>query len=109
MKEQTEVNILYALILASLIGYTFLGPVDDFGTPLQKPTHTCEDRMVSYHCQDFSRYYQLPTGKCLNNITGNKLCKTGWEVISEIITEKIEEKRISSTTETHCTSQGCKS
>lgn len=45
-------------------------------------THYCEDRDLAYNCDDFSKYYGLGNGKCMNYEKGNKLCRSGWKKIT---------------------------
>ena len=46
-------------------------------------THLCRDRDITYHCDSLSKYYGLPNGKCVNDMLPNKVCRTGWEEISQ--------------------------
>ncbi len=45
---------------------------------MPEDNYYCEDRNIAYHCDGFSQYYSLPTGKCINELVSNKLCRTGW-------------------------------
>ncbi len=57
------------------MGFTYVG------VNMQEPTHYCEAREITAHCEGFSKYYSLDNGKCLNKLVGNKLCRSGWEKI----------------------------
>lgn len=51
------------------------------GIPALDPTHFCRARLIKEHCFFFSQYYGLENGKCMNFLSGNKICKSGWEEI----------------------------
>lgn len=104
MENQQIINGAIVIIMASLIGYVYIGQTDDFGVPLQEPTHKCVDKMIAYHCDSLSKYYSLPNGKCWNSVDGNRLCRSGWE---EIIIEVETSKASTSGEREHCISKGC--
>ena len=75
--EKKIIISLIAIILSMIVGYVYVQVID------QKATHYCADRDISVHCDEFSTYYGLLNGKCVNYRVPNFLCKTGWEEIHE--------------------------
>ena len=71
METKTKIGTGIGILLLIAIG--FVVQPDD--------THFCEDINKTYHCDSISTYYQLPNGKCWNDLNANKLCRTGWEEI----------------------------
>lgn len=50
-------------------GITVLALAVIFGIiALPDDTHFCEYSNISYHCDSLSTYYQLPNGKCVNDL-----------------------------------------
>lgn len=45
---------------------------------LPDDNYYCEVRELPYHCDSLSSYYGLSNGKCINDISTNKLCRSGW-------------------------------
>jgi len=70
-KQKTGIAISTLMILGLLTG-SYIFQDDNL--------YFCEDRMITYNCNNLSIYYGLENGKCLN-VNGNKLCRSGWEQI----------------------------
>ena len=51
-------------------------------------SYYCEARELFSECESFSTYYGLENGKCINSISGNKLCSSGWKKESIIVKEE---------------------
>jgi len=79
MENQTKINTGIVTLLLILAGFVSVGTQED--------THYCMDREIKAHCYNFTKYYGLENGKCINPFDGNKLCKSGWEEIPFIISE----------------------
>ena len=54
----------------------------------------CESSHIAMQCDNLSKYYSLPNGKCWNEDLGNKLCKTGWLEVTNEETTKLDTKYI---------------
>ena len=50
--------------------------------------YKCDDTGLAMNCDSLSKYYSLPNGKCLNAEYGNKLCRSGWEPLADLIEEE---------------------
>ena len=70
-----ENKLAITSIILMIAGFTY------FGINTQESDYYCLDRKITAHCEDFSKYYSLENGKCLNKVVGNKLCRSGWEEI----------------------------
>ena len=70
-----------------------LGLIIVGGIALEKETaYKCEARNLAMNCDSLSQYYGIPNGKCINSEIGNKLCKSGWELLSSEIDIKSSSK-----------------
>ena len=55
----------------------------EIGAGVQMATYKCVSRNIESECIGFTKYVH-PQGKCLNP-DGNKICKTGWELVEEAV------------------------
>ena len=96
-KMETQTKIAIGVVLALIATYTLVGD-----TSLE-PTHFCSDRELKAFCYDLSS-----TGKtCYTQPgrIGGKRCSPSWEVIPELIEERI--LTTTATDKIHCTNKGC--
>ena len=70
-----ELKDVSVTTIAAIIGaLLMLGGVKVTDTDV----YVCEDRGIGMPCEDLTKYYGLPNGKCINSELGNKLCRSGW-------------------------------
>ena len=94
-----ENKLSITAIILMIVGFTYVG------VNMQEPTHYCEAREITAHCEGFSKYYNLENGKCLNKVVGNKLCRTGWQEIPSPVYFTATRNEV---TRLHCNSEECK-
>lgn len=73
---ETAENAVEILALVSLMVQV--------GVSNLEPNHYCEARQITEHCSNLTKYYGLDNEKCINVLSGNKLCKSGWTEIHDI-------------------------
>ena len=98
MENQTIANIL--LTLAIIGAFIYVGETDEFGVPINEPTHECRDKEIKAYCYSISSSgitcYTQP------DKTGGKQCRGGqWEEFSVIVSGTYSGNR------EHCNSKGC--
>ena len=104
-KTQSTIGIT-ALILMGLLGSNFVLQNND-------NLYFCEDRMITYNCDSLTAYYGLDNGKCWNDNSGNKLCRSGWiPVFDDRINEEDYDEYLPTTEHNSrqiiCDDKGCK-
>ena len=70
--------------IAELVGILGLVIVGGMLLTLDKG-YKCDATGLAMNCDSLSKYYGLPNGKCNNAEYGNKLCRSGWDPLSELI------------------------
>lgn len=56
---------------------------------LDKETaYKCDARGIAMNCDSLSKYYSMSNGKCINAELGNKVCRSGWDKLSDSIMEE---------------------
>ena len=84
METKTAGSLMALFTIISFMGGM---TADSF---MEQGGYYCEARnMVMPDCDNFTTYYRLENGKCINEQLGNKLCKSGWEWYDKIDTETI--------------------
>jgi len=101
MDDNIKVGI--STFLVTLIAV--LGGVELF----EDDVYYCEDRDKYWPCNDFSKYYSLPNGKCLNEEEGNRLCRSGWEKDNKnsSFSDETENEKLVKNPKIWCKSDGC--
>lgn len=56
---------------------------------VEEKAYYCEVRGLTMNCDDFSKYYGLENGKCINEDIGNRLCRSGWTKMSDLLEKDV--------------------
>lgn len=95
---------LTALITMAVVSAAFITP--NF---FDKPKYYCESRteLGIVDCDGFSKYIS-ENGKCLNAVTGNKICREGWSsVINDYVPVNEEDLLLPYKGDFECVYGGC--
>jgi len=104
MENQTRINIIF--ILALIATFVYVGETDEFGVPINEPTHECRDKETKAYC-----YELTSSGKTCYTLPGRKggkrcLIEPYWEDIPVETITQIPSQVTSSNT-FPCTKDGC--